>query len=218
MDVDHPWAPLPYTGRLGSIHDAFRDRPPSRAPLYERAVNAYETRTLVASQMPPWVPQFHTTRSGYTDLEQDSVPSCSLPSIQDSLSSLTTSNFASLGWAHHVGDMDVCHPSPSAPEIVAPAPRSPSPNPSIISTTCFYDPDVDPDVLLCLKEGCAANFSGTYRRGNLQRHMRLKHGAEERTYQCEAKNCRRIFKRQDARLKHYRKQHRWLLRPPAAMS
>jgi hypothetical protein len=185
------------------MHDAFRDRPSSSAPLYERASYAHQTPTLATSQMPSWVPQFHTTSSGYSDLGQDSVPSCSLPSIQDSLSSLTTSNFASLGWAHHVGDMDVCHPSPSAPEIVAPAPRSPSPNPSIISAT-FSD---DPDVLLCFKEGCAANFSGKYRRGNRQRHMRLKHGVEVRTYRCGAASCGRIFKRQDARLKHSRKQH-----------
>jgi hypothetical protein len=99
--------------------------------------------------------------------------------------------------------MDVCHPSPSAPEIVVPASRSPSPIPSIISATSSHSPDV----LLCLEEGCEAMFSGKYRRGNLQRHIRLKHVHDERLYACKAASCGKIFKRQDARLKHYRKQH-----------
>jgi hypothetical protein len=41
--------------------------------------------------------------------------------------------------------------------------------------------------------------------------MRLKHGKiqgrEEKEYPCEASNCSKRYMRQDARLKHYRKEH-----------
>jgi len=79
--------------------------------------------------------------------------------------------------------------------------QTPSPSLSTIETT----PPDDPQVLNCLFEGCSAGFHGKYRRGNQQRHMRLKHGHVERLYHCE--DCPRTFKRQDARLKHYRSCH-----------
>jgi uncharacterized Zn-finger protein len=67
------------------------------------------------------------------------------------------------------------------------------------------------DVLFCLHDDCPTEFKGKYQRGNLQRHMRLKHGKiqgrEEKEYPCEASNCSKIYMRQDARLKHYRKKH-----------
>jgi uncharacterized Zn-finger protein len=56
-------------------------------------------------------------------------------------------------------------------------------------------------------------FTGKYRRGNLQRHMRLKHpkgqsaDKNEKEYSCEARGCSNVFKRQDARLKHIRTKH-----------
>jgi hypothetical protein len=41
--------------------------------------------------------------------------------------------------------------------------------------------------------------------------MRLKHGKvrgkEEKKYPCEACGCDKVYMRQDARLKHYRKRH-----------
>ncbi|KAH7085725.1 hypothetical protein BKA63DRAFT_25279 [Paraphoma chrysanthemicola] len=85
--------------------------------------------------------------------------------------------------------------------------RSPSPTPSHMSVTSARYPDV----LLCEEGGCQAMYSGKYRRGTLLRHMRLKHGLEEREYPCEQLRCEKSFKRQDARLKHYRKHHRHLL-------
>lgn len=56
---------------------------------------------------------------------------------------------------------------------------------------------------------CGKSFCGDYRKGNLARHRRQKHGEEEQSYPCEESYCSRVFKRQDARLKHYRKQHHW---------
>jgi hypothetical protein len=47
-----------------------------------------------------------------------------------------------------------------------------SPAVSILSIT----PTNEPDVLLCLQDGCPMTFQGIYRRGRRQRHMRLKHG------------------------------------------
>lgn len=65
--------------------------------------------------------------------------------------------------------------------------------------------------LQCEYEGCFQTFTGTHRRGTLHRHMRLKHSAHdfspEKSFPCEASGCRKVFKRQDARLKHHRKKH-----------
>ncbi|KAF2623499.1 hypothetical protein BU25DRAFT_175783 [Macroventuria anomochaeta] len=55
---------------------------------------------------------------------------------------------------------------------------------------------------------CGTDFTGGYRRGNLARHVRHKHGqANARSYTCRAPNCLHDFRRQDARLKHERKAH-----------
>ncbi|KAH7085717.1 hypothetical protein BKA63DRAFT_24982 [Paraphoma chrysanthemicola] len=67
-------------------------------------------------------------------------------------------------------------------------------------------PSSDQEPLPCPEVGCIKAFKGVYRRGTLQRHIRLKHGEEEREYRCEA-GCTRSYLRQDARLKHYRNQH-----------
>lgn len=41
------------------------------------------------------------------------------------------------------------------------------------------------------------------------RHLRLRHDprGDENSYKCEVDTCGKTFKRQDARLKHWRKQH-----------
>jgi len=68
--------------------------------------------------------------------------------------------------------------------------------------------------LHCAERGCRATFLGTYAKGSLARHRRLKHGSyqhnEGREYVCEEPGCSKSYKRQDARLKHYRKAHRHL--------
>jgi uncharacterized Zn-finger protein len=62
------------------------------------------------------------------------------------------------------------------------------------------------DILPCAD--CPATFTGQYRKGNLARHQRLKHRAPSQTlYHCEDVRCPRSFNRQDARLKHYRRNH-----------
>ncbi|KAF1840995.1 uncharacterized protein K460DRAFT_410388 [Cucurbitaria berberidis CBS 394.84] len=101
----------------------------------------------------------------------------------------------------------------SSPGDFTPALGQPSPtlsSVSIISSNLA-------EVLGC--EMCDATFTGEYRRGNRQRHWRLKHGQaqgqEERIYPCEADGCSKVYKRQDARLKHYRKKHRSMAPGPA---
>jgi hypothetical protein len=65
-----------------------------------------------------------------------------------------------------------------------------------------------PDELHCPYNACDKKYTGTYRRGTLQRHLRLKHGpVEEKGYVCESVGCGKVFKRQDARLKHHRRRH-----------
>lgn len=87
--------------------------------------------------------------------------------------------------------------------------RSPSPCPSILSVTS----STCPGVLRCEQDNCDAMFTGEYRKGNRQRHIRLKHGTMKQ-YPCEAGGCARVFRRQDARLKHYRKHHNDLAPAP----
>ncbi|CAO2650603.1 Nn.00g018950.m01.CDS01 [Neocucurbitaria sp. VM-36] len=101
----------------------------------------------------------------------------------------------------------------------APAFAPPSPTLSNVSIT----PSNVAEDLECEVLGCNSTFSGHYRRGNRQRHYRMKHGhsqgqgqglsqgqsqgQEERMYPCEEYGCSKVYKRQDARLKHYRKRH-----------
>ncbi|CAN9120924.1 unnamed protein product [Alternaria alternata] len=68
-----------------------------------------------------------------------------------------------------------------------------------------YEPSSPPEVF-CDTDGCVATFSGTYRKGNLARHRRLKHKGPA-VYACEHYHCDRVFQRQDARTKHYRRHH-----------
>jgi hypothetical protein len=56
-------------------------------------------------------------------------------------------------------------------------------------------------------EVCGNVYEGAYGRGNLARHRRQKHGLSEQTFPCEDPTCRKVFKRPDARLKHYRREH-----------
>jgi hypothetical protein len=59
---------------------------------------------------------------------------------------------------------------------------------------------------------CSARFTGKYGKGNLGRHWRHMHQKSARNYPCSA--CERVFHRQDARLKHIRRQHPDLPHPP----
>jgi hypothetical protein len=69
--------------------------------------------------------------------------------------------------------------------------------------------------LYCRELGCRSEFKGTYAQGNLARHRRLKHGGQEvREYICEELGCSKSYKRQDARVKHYRKYHTHLASVP----
>jgi len=67
-------------------------------------------------------------------------------------------------------------------------------------------PTYTPDTMYCEVVNCGQSFTGLYRRGNLGRHRRLIHGTG-RAYTCENDMCAKEFRRQDARLKHYRKYH-----------
>ena len=66
---------------------------------------------------------------------------------------------------------------------------------------------------------CGASYSGIYGKGNLGRHRREKgHGlgrspGREHLYPCEDARCLKSYKRQDARLKHYRLYHKDLAKP-----
>jgi uncharacterized Zn-finger protein len=64
---------------------------------------------------------------------------------------------------------------------------------------------------------CGATYVGLYGKSNFQRHRRLKHrqgqGPPERQYDCEEHGCPKSYKRQDARIKHYRTYHPHLAGP-----
>lgn len=99
---------------------------------------------------------------------------------------------------------------PSSPTLSSASPTSPgvpSPTPSEL-----------PDILECTFPGCEARFTGEYRRGNRHRHQRQRHGGRDGspiTISCGVQDCRRVFKRKDARLKHYRRHHPQLALGPA---
>jgi hypothetical protein len=76
---------------------------------------------------------------------------------------------------------------------------------SVLTSEPDAPPHDDSEVLECAQPGCQTFFTGDYRRGNLGRHRRLRHG--NKFYVCEDDTCAKEFKRQDARLKHYRKYH-----------
>jgi hypothetical protein len=83
------------------------------------------------------------------------------------------------------------------------------------SSAASVDSSAVPDALRCQYYGCHATYRGKYRIGNLGRHLRIKHGANEqkREYPCEIEDCPKTYMRQDARLKHYRKEHPALAAP-----
>jgi hypothetical protein len=91
-------------------------------------------------------------------------------------------------------------PPPNIPDECQTYGLTASPDPTAAPTNEY-------DVLVCQEPDCEARFSGQYGRGNLHRHVRLKHGAQERLYPCGREDCQKCFKRQDARLKHWRRRH-----------
>ncbi|KAF2267028.1 hypothetical protein CC78DRAFT_577561 [Lojkania enalia] len=75
-----------------------------------------------------------------------------------------------------------------------------------------------PDILKCPISDCTAEFRGVYRKGNLARHRKHLHGGSNGTrlnLLCEEPGCTKTFRRQDSRLKHYRKKHSHLSGGPA---
>jgi hypothetical protein len=85
---------------------------------------------------------------------------------------------------------------------LSPASHSGSDKSARMSTACLSD------VLCCSEPTCDVTFRGHHRRGSFNRHRRLYHQPDgSKTYPCELPSCGRIFKRQDARLKHHRQHH-----------
>lgn len=77
---------------------------------------------------------------------------------------------------------------------------------------------LEPVVLYCGVPGCEQSFQGKYRKGNLNRHMRHKHRAPLSVYPCAEPHCGKTFARSDARLKHHRRHHPWLMSEPRPAS
>ncbi|KAF2632224.1 hypothetical protein BU25DRAFT_144460 [Macroventuria anomochaeta] len=68
-----------------------------------------------------------------------------------------------------------------------------------------------PDTIQC--RVCGKEYSGKFRVGNLARHKRYKHNGAV-VLGCLDRSCNKVFKRQDARLKHVRKHHPELASDP----
>jgi hypothetical protein len=79
----------------------------------------------------------------------------------------------------------------------------------LLSKRAHATPNITPsatsDSAAC--ELCGNIYKGEYGRGNLARHRRQKHGLGEQHFSCEESDCGKTFKRPDARLKHYRREH-----------
>lgn len=98
-------------------------------------------------------------------------------------------------------------------------PRSPKvtglPYKSAPSPTSLMDGNISkspPDTLVCHTSQCASQFTGPYRKSNLDRHLREVHGG---VYPCEELGCSNVFEWQNARMKHYRIHHPRLYSAPA---
>jgi hypothetical protein len=70
------------------------------------------------------------------------------------------------------------------------------------------------NALRCSHEGCKSEFNKSWGKGNLARHLRMKHKDGGRRYICQVGSCASVFQRSDARLKHYRKEHPELVKKP----
>jgi len=58
----------------------------------------------------------------------------------------------------------------------------------------------------CTESECGRTFHGEYRHGNLARHQKQVHN-NGATFKCAAAACSKVYRRKDARLKHYRIKH-----------
>ena len=114
-----------------------------------------------------------------------------------------------------------CYASPGAatPPSYSSSPSSSLPRPwAVASSATAYSTlptssRSDNNVIVCGQ--CNKEFTGTYRRGNLMRHVRQKHvEAKGGPYTCLAEGCFSVFQRADARLKHARSKHPELNLPP----
>ena len=76
---------------------------------------------------------------------------------------------------------------------------------SRVTSSISSTSSIIPDPVVC--KACNTRFNGEYRRGNLSRHQRQKHGVEDQVYRCEEPGCSKDFRRQDASLKHHRRCH-----------
>ena len=98
-------------------------------------------------------------------------------------------------------------PSRCGGNLLVPMSRSLSTRSSVSNASSAGPPPTnDPEIMYCEIPDCRQPFTGLYRRGNLGRHRRLVHGTGK-PYVCEDGTCAKEFRRQDARLKHYRKYH-----------
>ncbi|KAH7069551.1 hypothetical protein BKA63DRAFT_84812 [Paraphoma chrysanthemicola] len=104
--------------------------------------------------------------------------------------------------------------SPEAASLTgySPPPSPPLPQPWAVASSATASSPLptsrytDSNTACCGQ--CSQQFRGSYRRGNLARHVRHKHqGAKGGPYTCTADGCFRVYQRQDARLKHMRKKH-----------
>jgi hypothetical protein len=113
---------------------------------------------------------------------------------------------------------DLANDTPTAPRCTSPL-CAPLLSPPVVASTLAVArnlhaaPAPDGNTICCGQ--CHAKFTGVYRRGNLARHVRLKHSkAKGGSYICTIAGCNKTFARQDARLKHARKHHPGLYSEP----
>ncbi|KAF2821729.1 hypothetical protein CC86DRAFT_99909 [Ophiobolus disseminans] len=227
--VPQPWTPFgardhsgSWTESLGleNVHTAHNE--PTGHPFWTSTVgntdgnwlippqvNNSQDQMLDVSNSRPWSPLMQVSEHNISGMEESS---------QTLLPSLCSGSY----FRPPLGDMDV-HPHTVFPSSIHPwqhypivpdssVTRRPSPTLSVTPSSTWsatsQTTETLTDVLPCLVSDCPKTFAGRYRRGNQQRHMRLKHrssASEERSYPCEA--CGKTFMRQDARLKHLRIKH-----------
>src|SRR5690242_16884902 len=97
--------------------------------------------------------------------------------------------------------------------ITSDGPRRPDISSRVSIAPPTTEADARSEVFYC--QECGAKYTGQYGKGNLGRHRRHKHDGEIVELPCEDNYCSKVFRRRDARLKHYRHDHPNLNPAPA---
>lgn len=208
----------------------------------------YDTQheTCAPASFPPFTPahtEFHTNQYVPSNFKSGIMsPSATIPSSRPSITSFNSNSPTA---SSRLVDQNMSNtrvspqPDPlclggSYPYSPTVSDRSPTQSqltqPLRIGKAEDYVPELEPivntefltDTIFCWVPGCNPKFTGEYRKGNLQRHLKSNHPelllgmgkspGDPEKLRCSM--CPQVFKRSDARKKHEHRKHHIGPKPP----